>query len=104
MKLRKGDEVIVTAGKDKGKKGNIEKIYAERHLVLVPGINMYKKHVKPQGQKKPGGILDTVRPLPVTNVALICQNCGKPTRVGIQVSKNGDGEKKRICRKCGKNI
>lgn len=98
MKFKKGDEVIVTAGKDKGKKGNIEKIFPTQNRVVIPGINIYKKHIKAKGQNAPGGIVDIVKPLPISNIALICQNCGKPTRVGYTVN----GEKKRICRKCGK--
>lgn len=100
MRLRKGDEVIVTAGKDKGKHGKVERVLVKDNRVLVPGVNLYKKHMKPRGQQ-PGGIVDIVRPLPVTNVALVCPNCGKATRIGYEIKKD---ERKRICRKCGKGI
>lgn len=98
MKLRKGDNIIVTVGKDKGRKGKIEKVLPKVGKVLVPGINIYKKHTKPRGEKQPGGIIDIIKPLPIANVALLCPKCGKPTRVGYQISK--DGSKNRICRQC----
>jgi len=98
VKLKKGDNIIVIAGKDKGRKGKIEKIFPKEGLVLLPGINVFKRHTKSRGEKQPGGIIDIIKPLPISNVALLCPNCGKPTRVGYRVSK--DGTKSRICRKC----
>lgn len=97
MKFKKGDEVIITAGKDKGKKGKIEKVLAKNNTVVLPGLNIYKRHLKKRDEKNPGGIVDFNRPLPVGNVALLCPKCGKPTRVGFKIT----GDKKiRICRKC----
>lgn len=98
MKLRKGDTVVITAGKDKGKKGKIEKVFPRKGSVLVPGLNIYKRHRKKQDQKHPGGIMEFSRALPVGNLALLCPSCGKLTRVGYLVTK---GEKHRVCRKCG---
>lgn len=98
MKLRKGDEIMVTVGKDRGKRGKIEQTFPKDSMVLVPGLNMFKKHVKPRGQGNPGGIVDITKPLKVANLALVCPNCGKPTRIGYKT----DGEKTRICRKCQK--
>ena len=98
MKLKKGDNIIVIAGKDKRRKGKIEKIFPKEGLVLLPGINVFKRHTKSRGEKQPGGIIDIIKPLPISNVALLCPKCGKPTRVGYRVSK--DGTKSRICRKC----
>ena len=98
MKLKKGDNIIVIAGKDKGRKGKIEKIFPKEGLVLLPGINVFKRHTKSRGEKQPGGIIDIIKPLPISNVALLCPKCGKPTRVGYRVSK--DETKSRICRKC----
>lgn len=96
MKLKKGDQVLVTVGKNRGMKGKISKIFPKLNKVLIPGINTFKKHVKPQGEGKPGGIVDIIKPLPKANVALICPKCGKPTRVGYQMGKS----KLRICKKC----
>lgn len=101
MKLHKGDEIIVTAGKERGKRGKVERVLPTENRVLVAGVNIYKKHMKPRGQNQPGGIIDIVRPLPISNVAFVCPSCGKPTRIGFEVK--GD-TKKRICRKCGKAI
>ena len=103
MKFKKGDEIIVTIGKDKGKKGKIEKVFPKSQKVLVTGINLYKKHLKPQGQGKPGGIIDITKPLDTAKIALICLRCGKPTRVGYQIEEGNQKEtlsKLRICRKC----
>lgn len=97
FKLKKGDEVIISAGKDKGKKGKIEKVLFSQNRVFLPGLNVYKRHVKKRDEKNPGGIIEFSRSLPVANVALICPKCGKPTRVGFEIEGQ---EKKRVCRKC----
>jgi large subunit ribosomal protein L24 len=92
MKLKKGDKVKIVAGKDKGREGTVERVFEKEGKVLIPGVNVYKKHSKRLRQ-----IIEVARPLPVSNVALICPKCGKITRVGYQVLKDG---KTRICRKC----
>lgn len=100
MKFKIGDNVKITAGKDKGRDGKIEKVFPKIFKVLVPGVNLYKKHVKGfQGQK--GGIYDIPRPLGLGKIALICPKCKKVTRIGFSTK----GEKKaRICKKCLKEI
>lgn len=100
MKLKKGDTVKIMAGKDKGRDGKVEMVLPKRNSVVVPEINMYKKHVKGQkGQK--GGMYDLPRPLNMAKVSLICPHCKKVTRVGFEIVKK---EKVRVCRKCKKNI
>lgn len=100
LKFKVGDQVKITAGKDKGREGKIEKIFPKTGTVLVPNVNIYKKHVKGfQGQK--GGIYDVPRPLPLAKVALICPRCKKTTRIGFRVLKDG---KIRICKKCNQEI
>lgn len=100
MKLKIGDTVKVTLGKDRGKTGKIEAVLPKRNSVVVAGTNMYKKHVKRSGDKA-GQIVDLARPLNAAKVALICPHCHQPTRVGYQ----GEGKKKtRICKKCKKNL
>lgn len=100
LKLKKGDTVRITAGKDKGREGKIEKVLPKEEKVIVPGVNLYKKHVKAFGDVK-GGIYDIPRPLTLGKVALICPKCKKITRVGFKFAGE---EKVRICRKCGKEI
>lgn len=97
MKLKKQDQVIVIAGKDKGRKGKIEKVLPKKMSVLISGINIVKKHVKPKGEGKPGGIVDVPKPINVSKVALLCPKCGGPTRIGYLVTKTG---RERICKKC----
>ena len=100
MKFKIGDTVKITAGKDRGREGKIERIFPKTSLVLLPGLNLYKKHVKAfQGQK--GGIYDLPRPLSFAKIALICPKCKKVSRVGFRLIK---GEKIRVCKKCGKEI
>lgn len=100
MKFKIGDTVKITAGKDKGRDGKIEKIIPEESKAIVPGVNLYKKHVKGFGDVK-GGIYDIPRALGFGKIALICPKCKKVTRVGFKFA--GD-EKNRFCKKCGKEI
>lgn len=102
MKLKIGDTVLITAGKDRGKTGKITKVYPSLSKVLVEGVNKYKKHVKAQGEGKPGGIIEIEKPLSVANVALTCSTCKQQTRVGYSIGKSGT--KARICRKCQATI
>ena len=101
MKLKKGDEIIVIAGKDKGRKGKIEKVFSKEGKVLIPGINLVKKHLKPRKEGEKGGIVEIAKPLDVSKVALVCPKCGKPTRVGYLITKDS---KERICKKCRQTI
>lgn len=100
LKFKKGDTVKITAGKDKGREGKIEKILITDAKVIIPGVNLYKKHVKGFSDVK-GGVYDIPRPLGYGKIALICPKCKKITRVGF--AKAGD-EKVRVCRKCKKEI
>lgn len=97
MKLKRGDEVLVVAGKDKGKTGKVERLLPTVAKVVVSGVNMYKKNMKGTGKAKQTGIIDIIRPLPVANVAFVCPKCKLPTRIGY-VTKNK--EKNRVCKKC----
>jgi large subunit ribosomal protein L24 len=101
MKFKKGDSIIVVLGKDNGRKGKIEKIFPKLNTVLVPGVNMYKRHMKKRDNKNPGGIIDKSRPLAVSKIALICPKCNQRTRIGYLLVQN---EKTRICRKCDQAI
>jgi len=97
MRLKKGDEIIIIAGKDKERKGKIEKVFPKERKVLIPGINLVKKHLKPRREGEKGGIVEIAKPLDISKVALVCPKCGKPTRVGYLITKD---TKERICKKC----
>ena len=100
IKLKIGDTVKITAGKDSGREGKIEKVLVGDMKVIVPGVNLYKKHVKGTGDVK-GGVYDIPRPLGFGKIALICPKCKKITRVGFRFAGT---EKVRVCRKCDKEI
>lgn len=100
IKLKAGDKIKVTLGKDKGREGKIEKVFPGQKTALIPEINIFKKHVKgASGQK--GGIYDVPRPLAFSKIALVCPKCKKITRVGFKMV---DNQKVRVCRKCSKEI
>ncbi len=97
MKVKRGDLILITAGKDRGKQGKIEKVNQNEETVVIPGLNIYKRHLKKRDEKMVSGIIEFSRPIPVANISLLCPKCKKPTRVGYIISKN---EKMRICKKC----
>ncbi|MBI2593583.1 50S ribosomal protein L24 [Candidatus Daviesbacteria bacterium] len=99
-KIKKGDNVKVLIGKDSGRTGTVEKVLGKVDKVVVGGINIYKRSVKKMGNNQ-GGIIDLVKPVDISNIALICPNCKKQTRVGFIVEKD---IKLRVCKKCGKEI
>lgn len=101
MKIRKGDKIKIIAGKDKGREGKVEKVYLKSNRVLIPNINIYKRHVKKNEKMPQGGIVDVPRPVDVSKVMLICLKCGKITRVGYKMEKN---KKVRVCKKCDSKI
>jgi large subunit ribosomal protein L24 len=99
-KIKKDDKVVILAGKDAGKTGKVDKVYSKDLKVLVEGINLVKRHVKGR-EGIEGGIIELRKPLDISNVALVCPNCNKPTRVGFDLTK---GPKQRVCKKCQKVI
>ena len=102
MKIKTNDKVIVTAGKDKGKKGKVTKVIPEKKRVVVEGANFMKKHIRGRRRGEKGQKITVAAPIDISNVSLICPKCVKQTRVGYLVLKNK--EKHRICRKCKENI
>ena len=104
MKVKKGDTVLVIAGKDKGAKGKVIQAYPDRDRVLVEGVNRIKKHTRvTQNQRgaQSGGIITTEAPIHVSNV-MVCDSDGKPTRIGYRLDENG--QKVRIARSTGKDL
>ena len=100
MKIKKGDQVIVITGRDKGKTGEVTKAMPKESKVLVSGINLVKRHTKPT-QESAGGIISKEAPIHVSNVALIDPKDGKATRVGFKVE---DGKKVRVSKRSGEVI
>jgi len=100
IKFQIGDEVKITAGKEKGKKGKVEKVLPKESKVVVSGVNIYKRHKKVT-RTQPAGIYEITRPISIASVSLICPKCGKPTRVGF--TKEGK-TKTRVCKKCKSRI
>jgi large subunit ribosomal protein L24 len=101
IKIKKGDEVIMLNGKDKGKKGKVLKIIKKSNRVIVEGLNLVKKNLKPKKQGEKGEIISMPRSVNISNVAIFCSRCNKGVRVGFRLS--GD-QKMRICRKCQETI
>ncbi len=97
MKLKIGDEVLVVSGREKGKKGKVEKVLPTTAKVVVTGVNLYKKNKKASGNSQKGGIIDIIKPLPVANVMFVCPKCKLPARLGYTLKNN---EKSRVCKKC----
>jgi len=98
MKIRKNDNVLVIAGKDRGKTGKVRFAYPEKNTAIVEGINFQKKHSRAQGTVRQAGIIEREAPIHISNLMLICNKCNKPVRVGFRILE--DGRKVRICRNC----
>ena len=102
--VKKGDTVIVLSGKDKGKKGKVLAVSPAEQKVIVEGINMVTKHVKPRRMGEPGGIVKAEGAMYPSKLQLVCPPCGKPTRIGHKIL--ADGSKVRMCKneKCGETF
>lgn len=96
-KIRTGDEVVVTAGRNKGQRGKVRVNMIARDRVVIEGVNIVKKHIK-RGRARQAGIVEVEAALHVSNVLLICPSCNQATRVGIRTGANGKNE--RYCKKC----
>ena len=97
--IRKNDNVVVITGKDRGKRGRVLKVVADTNRLVVEGVNVIKRHTKPNPQRSiKGGVVEREAALHASNVQIVCPECGKPTRVGKKIL--GDGRKVRVCRKC----
>lgn len=97
MQIRKNDNVIVMAGKEKGKKGRVIAVYPRTNRVLIEKLNMIKRHTRPNQQLRQGGIVEKESPIAVSNVRLLCSKCDKPTSVTRQ--EQGDS-RVRVCKEC----
>jgi large subunit ribosomal protein L24 len=125
MKVKKGDQVLIISGKDRGRKGKAIKALLKEGKIVVEGMNIQRKHIKPKKQGEKGQVVEISAPINVSNVKVICPKCGKPTRVGgkekpktnlstssgLSRAKSRDKNQKlkekskiRICKKCGQEI
>ncbi|MFH0890941.1 MAG: 50S ribosomal protein L24 [Candidatus Liptonbacteria bacterium] len=97
MRIKKGDQVKIISGKDRGKTGTVLRVMPEENKISVEGINFYKKRMRPKRQGQKGETVSVVRPLHFSNVMLVCKNCKEPARLGMRKEGN---QKIRFCRKC----
>ena len=102
MKLKKEDIVIIVAGKDKGKKGKIRAVLSKDDAVIVEGINIMKRHMKPRGQARQAGIIEREGPIHMSNVMIVCPKCNKPVRVKSRALEGG--KRVRACVQCNEVI
>jgi large subunit ribosomal protein L24 len=98
VKIKKGDTVMVIAGRERGKTGKVLSVQAANAKVVVEKLNMIKRHTKPSQKARQGGILEREAPIVLSNVMYFCANCQKPVRIGTKVL--ADGRRMRLCTKC----
>jgi large subunit ribosomal protein L24 len=101
-KIKKNDTVMVVTGRDRGKTGKVMRVLPERGRVIVERLNIVKRHSKPRGAQSPGGIVEKEAAIHISNVMIFCDRCSAPVRVGVKPT--GDGDKIRVCRRCGETI
>ena len=101
MRIKKGDNVSVLSGNDKGKTGEVLEVMPKTDKIIVKGVNIRKKHVKPRKAGEEGGIISVECAIPSSKVNVVCPKCGKVTKVGYTVEKD---QKVRVCKKCGAKL
>ena len=102
QKIRRGDLIMVMTGRDRGKQGHVQRVLREQSRVLVEGVNMAVRHLRPRPGVQQAGKMDMEAPIQVANVRLVCPRCNKPVRVGFSILE--DGKKVRVCKKCHEAI
>jgi large subunit ribosomal protein L24 len=101
MKIKKGDNVLITSGKDRGKTGKVIKALPKEEKILIEGMNLRKKHIRPKREGEKGQVVQVPALLDVSNVKMVCPKCGKAVRIGYKIEKD---IKQRICKKCRQAI
>lgn len=99
LSVKKNDLVKVIAGKEKGKSGRILRVLPRKNRIIIEKINFVKRHTRPSGQTRQGGIIEREAPINVSNVMVVCEKCNVPVRIGKKILD--DGKKVRTCKKCG---
>ena len=101
MKIKKGDQIQIIAGKDKGKTGKVLRVIPGNLRIVIEGLNLIKKHMKPKKGGEKGQRIEVPASINISNVMLVCPKCGKLTKIGLRVSEN---DKLRVCKKCKSEI
>lgn len=102
MKIRVNDVALVTKGRDRGKRGRVARVIPKTGKAVVEGVNLVKRHQKPAGAFRAGGIIEKELPVPIANLKFYCEVCDSPVKLGFRAL--ADGSKARICKKCGEVI
>jgi len=101
MKIKKGDKVLVTSGKNRGKTGKVTDVFPRDLRLIVEGVNIQKRHIRPKKSGEKGQVVEIAAPISASNTKLICEKCNKATRVGYKMEKK---EKFRVCKKCQNSL
>jgi large subunit ribosomal protein L24 len=102
MHIRKNDSVMVVTGRERGKTGKVLRVMPDRDAAIIERVNLVKRHAKARGPQQPGGIVEKEAPIRLSNIMLMCDKCNAPVRIGRKIM--GDGDKARVCRRCGDPI
>ena len=102
VNIKKGDEVLIISGKDKGRRGKVQRVFPSENAVIVEGLNLAKKHSKLSKANPQGGVIDKALPLNISKVMVVCPGCNKPTRIVRE--RAADGSLVRSCRHCNRNL
>jgi large subunit ribosomal protein L24 len=102
LHVRKNDSIMVIAGKERGKTGKVLRVIPKKSRAIIERVNMVKRHTRARGPQLPGGILEKEASIHISNLMLMCDKCNAPVRVGRKILE--DGEKVRVCRRCGDHL
>lgn len=102
MQIRKNDSVMVISGKERGKTGKVLRVKPKEDAVIIERVNVVKRHTKPRGPQQSGGIVEKEASIPASNIMIMCDKCNAPVRMGRKVL--ADGNKVRVCRRCGEAL
>ena len=102
MHIRKNDSVMVVTGRERGKTGKVLRVMPDRDTAIIERVNLVKRHAKARGPQQPGGIIEKEASIRLSNIMLMCDKCNAPVRTGRKIM--GDGDKARVCRRCGDPI
>jgi large subunit ribosomal protein L24 len=102
VQIRKNDSVMVISGKERGKTGKVLRVNPKEDAVIIERINVVKRHTKPRGPQQAGGIVEKEASIPASNIMIMCDKCNAPVRIGQKVL--ADGNKVRLCRRCGEAL